>query len=240
MRNMPLNLFPWHLYVVAISIVCIGCTPLSDQYAAYKYLNEIAQIKTYKKYPLNIAIITNTFHKFSFKPDVREGVYFESGGCQNNPNNPKHKNYSAFQFPIVGYSSYFFHNMFDKVDFVNANSNTQFKDKYDLVVRIILLHVFNHSKDSRKYAKLNLVVNIEFRTNDGKILFDKQISGYGESTSEEMCGTYLDRCLNVLNEREVDPASYNYRAAVQKSMLDVFIKLEEILDNHPNFIDKHF
>lgn len=225
------------LYIFLLLVNGYGCTSLLDEYAVSTRMDKLDSISyQQKKYRLKLAIITNTFSGFSCKPSIQEGVYYERGGCKS----PVEKYQAVFEFPILSCSRAAFTKIFQHIDFIDGNSYSKNTSKYDLAVRMILSKVKSETSNPRKQVKLFIVVRFEFRTNKGKQIFDNLISGYGNSSPQDKYGNEVDRFFDKMNKRNVDPAYYYYRSAIHNAMIDVFINLQNIFNDHPNFVDNEF
>lgn len=211
------------VFILASMIGIIGaCSPLRD--------SDLATIKTHKKYPLKIAVITTYIKDYKFTPDREKGGYYIGIYTSN-----KQKYYHSYYGRLEPACKEFFPLLFYKVDFfddyIPGNEN------YDLIAKLLPLGVSDFSKDTRKSVELRLSMRVDFVDRNNRHIFDTTIHSTGTHELSEAGDRRIRIERNV--PKDAGRKDKNYLSAMSNAVRGVFKQLGEDLTQHPNPLDKY-
>lgn len=211
------------VFILVSAIGIIGaCSPLRD--------SDLATIKTHKKYPLKIAVITTYIKDYKFTPDREKGGYYINFYTSN-----KQKEYHSYNGRLKPACKEFFPLLFYQVDFFDDYIPEN--ETYDLIAKLLPLSVSDFSKDTRKAVELRLDMRVDFVGNNNQDVFDITIRSTGTHELSEA----EDRRIRIERNvpKDAGRKDRNYLSAMSNAVRGVFKQLGENLTQHPNPLDKY-
>ena len=201
------------------------CSPLRD--------SDLAAIKTHKKYPLKVAVITTAIKDFKFTPDKKKNAYHIGIYTSN-----KQKYYHWYNGRLLPACKELFPLLFDQVDFFDNHISE--KETYDLIVKLWAPSVSDFSKDTLKAVALKLSMGVDFVGKDTQHIFDTTIRSTGTHKFAENIAWSVEKMRIDQSHPEASvKKGWNYQCAMFNAVRGLLKQLGEELTRHPNPLDKY-